>query len=189
MSDMNKRGPDDCEDGEGGEDGERGERGRRGHRGHRGRDGHDGAIGSTGPTGIASAATDTTGPTGSTGPTGPTGSIGPTGPLSEGGGIPIVAAALVEGRQPGDGFLSNRGFLSYTRTGPGQYQLALAGTPPPDANCVVNVTLFTLLTNTVNLTGGVLGGVVFVSIYGGNPLPGNPVFQDARFNVIVTDDR
>lgn len=51
MADMNKRGPDDCEDGD------RGERGKRGRRGHAGRDGRDGA----------------TGPTGPEGPTGPTG--------------------------------------------------------------------------------------------------------------------
>ena len=37
MSDMNKRGPDDCDD-----DGERGKRGKRGHRGHDGRDGATG---------------------------------------------------------------------------------------------------------------------------------------------------
>lgn len=95
----------------------------------------------------------------------------------------------MNGQPAGDGFISQRGFSSYTRTGPGQYQLALAGTPPPDANCVVNVTLNTLLSATVNLVGGMLGGVVFVSIYAGSPQPSSPVFQDARFNVIVTDDR
>jgi hypothetical protein len=44
MSDMNKRGPDCCEDCEG----ERGERGKRGHRGPRG---EEGPIGPTGPAG------------------------------------------------------------------------------------------------------------------------------------------
>lgn len=201
MSDMNKRGPADCEDGEGehGERGERGERGRRGHRGHRGRDGRDGRDGATGPTGPAGSGSGTgfTGPSGpagtpgSTGATGAPGSTGATGPTgsSGSGGAPIIAAALVNGVPAGDGFVSQRGFSSYTRTSAGQYRLALAGTPPPDANCVVNVTLATALTNTVNVVAGVVGGVVTVLIYAGAPLPNSPVFQDARFNVIVTDDR
>jgi len=95
----------------------------------------------------------------------------------------------VDGSPPGDGFISSRGFLSYIRTGPGQYQLALPVIRPPDINCVVNVTLGTALVDTVNIVSGVAGGVVNVLIYGGAPLPGNPVFQDARFSVIVTDDR
>lgn len=188
MSDMNKRGPDDCEDGEG-ERGERGKRGKRGHRGHDGHDGHDGATGPTGAAGTATGSTGSTGPTGPTGSSGTAGTTGPTGPANAGGGAPIIASALVKGQPPGDGFVTSRGFLSYTRIGSGDYRLTLAGTPPPDNNCVVNVTLATLLTNTVNVVASVGGGVVFVRIYGGNPLPGNPVFTDADFNIIVTDDR
>ena len=117
--------------------------------------------------------------------------MGPTGPASEGGGIPIIAAAFVEGRPPGDGFISSRGFgfLSYTRISAGQYRLALPIVRPPDINCVVNVTLSDALGATVNVVASVSGGVVSVLIYGGAPLPGNPVFMDARFYVIVTDDR
>jgi len=149
----------------GGSDCDEGERGRRGPRGH------DGATGPTGPAGTA------------------TGTTGPTGASSEGGGAPIIATALVDGRPPGDGFITSRGFGPYNRVGPGQYQLTLAGTPPPDTNCVVNVTLNTALSDTVNVVAGVSGGVVTVLIYAGIPIPSSPVFQDARFNVIVTDDR
>ncbi len=79
------------------------------------------------------------GPRGHRGHRGYEGSTGPTGPA--GSGLSIIAAALVNGEPPGDGFISNEGFSTYTRVGPGQYQLALAGTPPPNINCVVNVTL------------------------------------------------
>lgn len=95
----------------------------------------------------------------------------------------------MNGQPAGDGFLSNNGFTTYLRTGPGQYQLALAGTPPPDVNCVVAVTLNSLPTATLNVAAGVAAGVVFVSIYAGAPQPGNPVFQDARFNVVVTNNQ
>ncbi len=199
MSDISKRaGDDDCDGGE---------RGRRGKRGPRGDDGRDGDTGPTGPTGPSNGPTGPTGPTGSTGPTGPTGSTGPTGftgstgpsetgptgPVGATGpassGLPIVAAALVNGQPAGDGFISNNGFTSYLRTGPGQYQLALAGTPPPDINCVVTATLNVLLTATVNIVTQVAGGVVFISVYAGAPQPGNPVFQDARFNIVVTNNQ
>ena len=172
MADMNKRGASDCDDCDDCESGERGERGKRGHRGHRGHDGHDGHDGTTGPTG----------PTGSSA-TGPTGPAGATGPASS--GTPIIAAALVNGQPAGDGFVSNKGFASYVRTGPGQWQLALAGTPPPDANCIVNVTLDTLLSNEVNVVAGVVVGVVGIFIY----TPTGTVFRDARFYVTVTDNR
>lgn len=85
---MNKRGPDDCEDG-----GERGERGRRGHRGHRGRDGRDG---DTGPTGPASSSDGFTGPTGATGPGGFTGATGPSGEGSQGLAAYGYAAGILE---------------------------------------------------------------------------------------------
>ena len=186
MSDMNKRGPDCDDDCESGERGKRGKRGHRGHRGHDGHDGNDGSTGSTGPTGPSDGPTGPTGPTGSSA-TGPTGPGGATGPASS--GLPIIAAAQVDGQPAGDGFLSNNGFASYLRTAPGQYQLTLAGAPPPDINCVVTATLNTLLTATVNVVTGVLGGIVFVQIYAGAPQPGNPVFQDARFNVVVTNNQ
>lgn len=110
--------------------------------------------------------------------------MGPTGPESS--GAPIVAAALVNGVPLGDGYVSSTGFGPYTRTGPGQYSLQLLGTPPPDANCVVNVTIFSpIFTAPVNVSAGVLGGFVIVNLFN----TGLAVFVDARFNVIVTDDR
>ena len=172
MADSSKRGPD-CDN-----DCERGERGERGKRGQRGRDGKDGRDGSTGPTGF----------TGFTGPAGFTGFTGPTGPASPSGTAPIIAAALVNGQPPGDGFVSSSGFTSYTRTGPGQYELVLAGTPPPDINCIVNVTLFfngAVAPVNATVAGGVLGGIVIVAI---SDAAGTG-FVDAVFNVIVTDNR
>jgi len=137
-----------------------GERGKRGKRGHRGHRGHDGHDGATGAT-------------------------GPTGPSD---GSPIIAAALVNGVPPGDGFLSSSGFTTYTRTGLGQYELVLAGTPPPDINCIVNVTLFfngAVAPVNATVAGGVLGGIVFVIISDASGIG----FLDSPFNVIVTDNR
>jgi hypothetical protein len=143
---------------EGGERGERGERGKRGHRGH---DGHDGRDGATGPTG-------STGATGATGP----------------GGLPIIAAARVQGFTPGEGFLSNKGFLSFTRNGIGDYSLALVS-PPPDNNCIVSLTLNTQLSVAVVVSAKVIGGIVHVSIFAPSTVTG----ADSNFYITVTDNR
>jgi hypothetical protein len=135
--------------------GERGERGKRGHRGH------DGATGPTGP--------------GGTGPTGPAGPIG----------LPTFAAALVDGvtASPTEGFLSNSGFSSYFRLGIGQYRLGFAGSPPPDVNCIINVTSATVFAVSVSESGFMSGGFVIVTFEQGN----TPI--DAVFNITVTDNR
>ena len=87
--------------------------------------------------GLAGAASSVTGPTGPTGSTGPT---GPTGPTGTGARIPVIAAAFVETLvSTPPVFLSNKGFVSVTMPTTGDYFLRLAGTPPPDANCVVEV--------------------------------------------------
>jgi Collagen triple helix repeat (20 copies) len=147
-------------------EGLRGPRGERGERGHRGHDGSTGPTGSTGPSGSATS-------TGATGPTGPAGL-----------GSPIIAAARVNGNL-GGGFFSNKGFASITRNSAGNYSLPLAGTPPPDNNAIVNVTINTAFSTSVVAAAFVSGGVVQVQLLaepGGGGIDGN-------FYVTVTDNR
>jgi len=175
MTDISKRTPgcdDDCE---------------RGKRGRRGRDGDDGATGPTGPTGATGAGeTGATGPTGPTGPTGDTGATGPTGPTSD--GIPVIAAALVNGQfnQPTEGFITQKGFTTYTRIAAGQYALQLAGVPPPEDNCIVHVTINSP-TGGASIVGAAVlaGGIVRVGLFF------QPLQQtlDGRFYVTVYDNR
>ncbi len=87
----------------------------------------------------------------------------------------------------GSGFITQRGFTTFTRNSPGDYSLVLAGTPPPDNNCVVNVTLRTLFSVPVVFRAIVAAGVVRVQFF--NTATGQQGFADADFNVIVTDDR
>jgi len=91
---------------------------------------------------------------------------------------------LVDGSDPGGSFMSSTGFTTYTRTGPGSYELGLAGTPPADGFCVVNVTLLDAVGVPVNASAFVLGGVVFVTLL---QVPGAGGI-DSRFNIIVTND-
>ena len=155
----------DCE---GAERGERGKRGHRGHRGHDGDDGDDGSTGSTGPTGPTGS--------GSTGPTG-TGSTGPTGPTGSEGSNLILALANVAAN---GAFSSQSGFLSSVQTGTGQYDLTLAGVPPPDANIIPVVTI-----NTPNGEGlgiaSVAGGVIQVQTWN---VP-TDTLADVAFFIIV----
>jgi hypothetical protein len=145
-----------------GEHGERGPRGPRGERGKHGERGDRGPTGSTGPTGA-----------GSTGPT------GATGPANSGGSV--IASAFADGVN-GD-FFTSKGFGTFTKNSTGNYSLPLAGSPPPDENCVVNVTLSTEFSNAVNIVAGVSSGVVNVLVF--SP-PGTAA--DSRFYVTVVND-
>jgi hypothetical protein len=69
---------------------------------------------------------------------------------------------------------------------PGSYQLGLAGVPPPDNNCVVNVTLRTAFAKPVMIaTGVILGGVVQVVFFSTD----DATTIDGDFYITVTDDR
>jgi hypothetical protein len=130
-------------------------------RGPRGPRGHEGREGPTGPTGPAS--------------TGSTGSTGPAGDQS------VIASAFADGIN-GD-FFTSKGFGAFTKNSTGSYSLPLAGSPPPDENCVVNVTLGTVFSNAVNVVAGVSSGKVNVFVF--SP-PGTPA--DSRFYVTVVND-
>lgn len=159
-------------------DGSRGPRGERGHRGPTGPTGPSGS-GATGPTGPGVGSTGPTGSTGSTGATGSTGSTGATGPASS--GQPTIASAFVNG--PGGAYFTSKGFGALTKVGTGDYSLPLSGSPPPDENNIVNVTLATELANAANIVVGVTAGVVNVLIF--SP-PGTPA--DSRFYITVVND-
>lgn len=165
-------------------EGPRGPRGHRGHQGHHGDPGETGPTGSTGSTGPTGPGTGATGPTGATGATGPTGATGATGPTSS--GLPVIAAAFVDGRngQPTEGFVTNNGFATYTRAANGQYSLALAGTPPPDDNCVVLCTNLGAPGGSAFIQARVLAGAVLVFL---QDTAG--VTSDGLFYVAVIDDR
>jgi hypothetical protein len=155
---------------------ERRERGERGEHGERGRQGP------TGPAGSGSSGS--TGPAGSSGSTGPAGSTGPTGPA--GSGSSTIAAALVDGRSVSPGFITQRGFTTFSHPATGVYDLGLIA-PPPDNNCVVNVTLRTPFIPAVIFHALVTGGAVHVEFANASVGQQGPI--NADFNVIVTDDR
>jgi hypothetical protein len=103
-------------------------------------------------------------------------------------GLPVIAAAFVDGRaaEPTEGFVTSSGFAvgGYTRTASGQYSLALAGTPPPDNNCVVLCTSFGAGGGSFFTQARVTGGAVkvFTQDTGG-------VTNDGLFYVAVLDNR
>lgn len=100
----------------------------------------------------------------------------------------MIAAALVNGQvgQPNEGFITQKGFTTYTRLAAGQYALQLAGTPPPEDNCIVNVTINSP-TGGGSITGAavLVGGIVRVGLFF------QPLQQtlDGRFYVTVVDNR
>lgn len=102
----------------------------------------------------------------------------------------VIAAAQCDGQVVGGGFITQRGFSGFVHAGTGEYSLTLAGNPPPDNNCIVNVTLFNqgglaTLDVAVNVTAKVSGGVVEVFIY--NPVP-SPAGVNSNFYVTVTNN-
>jgi hypothetical protein len=175
MSEVQILNDDDC--------GERGERGPRGHRGHRGETGPTGSTGPTGPTGpTGTGLTGPTGPTSATGPTGPTGSVGPIGPTGPAvSGIPVIAAAFCNGF--GGSYFSSKGFGPFNKLGTGSYVLPLAGSPPPDINCVASFTNNSPTSSPLAVATQVSGGSVTITVTSG----GVPV--DTNFYVIVVNDQ
>lgn len=166
MSDMSKRGTDDCDDACASERGERGKRGKRGQRGYRGHDGRDGCNGDTGPTGS----------TGPTGPVGDPGQLGGTGPTGNTGPSRLIAAARVRGT---DGaLLASFGFSSSARINLGTYRLVLADPPANDDAVILSIERTGL--NATAVVAGVITVVTFS--------PANPNNQvDSNFYITVVD--
>lgn len=115
------------------------------------------------------------------GPRGPRGHEGPRGPTGSAGDQPIIASAFADGVN--GVFFTSKGFGAFTKNSTGNYTLPLAGSPPPDINCVVNVTLSTEFANAANVVVGVASGKVNVLVF--SP-PGTPA--DSRFYVTVVND-
>jgi hypothetical protein len=160
------------------DDCERGKRGKRGERGSAGPTGLTGSIGSTGPTGPTGSISTATGPTGPTGPHSGTGATGPTGP----GSSPIIAAAIYNGATAT--IISQKGFGAFVKISTGIYEISIAGTPPPNANCVVNCTTTDAFQSFESV---VAVGVVHIEIF--NQMGQTAVHADTTIHVTVMDDR
>lgn len=94
---------------------------------------------------------------------------------------PHNASARVNGLGVGAGFITNQGFSAFVRNSDGNYSLTLAGSPPPDDNCIVNVTsnsgLFVVL---ATVTAGV------VAVFTAAPTTGT--LTDCNFYITVVDN-
>jgi hypothetical protein len=110
--------------------------------------------------------------------TSPTGATGPTGP----GGSPVIAAAIYDGATAT--IISTKGLQGFIKLGVGIYEATLTGTPPPNANCVVNVTTTTARDPFVSVIGA---GVVHIETF--NTFGQTAFRDDTTVHITVMDDR